>query len=120
MPNKRTTIKIPTLHCQLVIVVTDDVNAEVNRVYKKYKSPMRLDDPVEGVFFSIDIDRYYLVIERKYLTYNTIAHEVFHATIRITKDRGIKEEESQAWLCGYLNAVIHKFLHKKNFVIKHG
>lgn len=116
----QTTIKLTTYDCQVTLIITDALNEHVNRTYKKHKSNYKFSDPAEGVFFSIDIDCYYLVIDKKYLTHNTIAHEVFHAACRIAKDRGIKDEEAQAWLCGHLSRVIYKFLQKKKFIVKHG
>ena len=72
------------------------------------------------LFRSPDIDKYFLLIDLKYLTYNTIAHEIYHAVVRVTEDRGIVDEEAQAWLCGHLTGTIHKFLDKKKLEIKHG
>jgi hypothetical protein len=120
MYKTQTTIKLVTYDCQFTCIITDSLNEQVNRIYKKHKSSYRFIDSAEGVLFSLDIDKYYLVIDKKYLTHNTIAHEIFHAACRITKDRGIKDEEAQAWLCGHLSRVIYKFLNKKKFVIKHG
>jgi hypothetical protein len=116
----QTTIKFPAYDCQIIFIITDELNQLVNKVYKKNKSSYKFNDSAEGVFFGIDIDSYYLVIDKKYLTHNTIAHEIFHAACRIAKDRGIKDEEAQAWICGHLSRVIYKFLHKKKFIIKHG
>ncbi len=116
----QTTIKFPTYNCQITFIITDELNQLVNKVYKKNKSSYKFNDLAEGVFFSVDIDKYYLVVDKKYLTHNTIAHEIFHAACGITKDRGIKDEEAQAWLCGHLSSVVYKFLHKKKFLIKHG
>jgi hypothetical protein len=67
-----------------------------------------------------DIAKYYLLLNTKYLSHNTIAHEVFHATVRVTEDRDITDEEAQAWLSGHLTGVIYKFLAKKNIAITHG
>ena len=67
-----------------------------------------------------DIDSYYLLLGSQYLTHNTIAHELYHAVVRITEDRDITDEEAQAWLVGHLSGEIYKFLDKKKLVIKHG
>jgi hypothetical protein len=77
-------------------------------------------DEAEGVVLSPDITDYYLVIDLRYLSYNTIAHEIYHATVKITEDRDIVDEETQAWLCGHITGVLHKFLDKKNLKVKHG
>jgi len=67
-----------------------------------------------------DLSKYFLLIDKKYLSHNTIAHEIFHTVILITEDRGVKDEEAQAWLCGHLTGSIYKFLEKKELKITHG
>jgi hypothetical protein len=69
---------------------------------------------------SYDITNYYLIIDLKYLSYNTLAHELYHAVVRVTEDRDIVDEETQAWLAGHLTGTMYKFLEKKNLPIKHG
>jgi hypothetical protein len=66
------------------------------------------------------ITKYFLLIDSKYLSHNTIAHEIYHAVVGITEDRGITDEEAQSWLCGHITSVMYKFLEKKKFEIKHG
>ena len=116
-----TTIKLPTYSCELIFTVTDQLRAESNKIYKKFK--LSEDDEEgenEGILISPEIDKYFLLIDIKYLTHNTIAHEIYHGVVRVTEDRGISDEEAQAWLCGHLTGVIYKFLEKKNLIIKHG
>lgn len=116
-----TTIKLPTYSCELVIVVTDQLKSETIKLYKKYKlNDFDDDGENEGILISADIDKYYLLIDIKYLTHNTIAHEIYHSVVRVTEDRGIVDEEAQAWLCGHVTGTIYKFLEKKNFTIKNG
>jgi hypothetical protein len=115
------TIKLPTYSCQVMITITDQLKAESDKVYKKYKLKCEEEDGEnEGILISPDIDKYYLLIDTKYLSHNTIAHETYHAVVRVTEDRGIVDEEAQAWLCGHLSGVIYKFLDKKKLEIKHG
>jgi hypothetical protein len=104
-------------------MVTDQLKVESKKIYKKYKLKLDDDDDEgesEGIFISADIDRYFLLIDLRYLTHNTIAHEIYHAVVRITEDRGISDEEAQAWLCGYITDVVYKYLDKKKIEIKHG
>jgi hypothetical protein len=115
-----TTLKLPTYSCELVITVTDDLIGEANRIYKKYKIKEEFEGECEGAVVMPDIAKYYLLLNTKYLSHNTIAHEVFHAAVRVTEDRDIVDEEAQAWLAGHLTGVIYKFLAKKNIVITHG
>lgn len=116
----RKQLKIPNYNCTIHIMVTDEIVKEANKLFKKYKAPHRWKDAVEGTLITDDLQDYYLLLNTEYLTYNTITHENFHAAMHITKDRGIFEEESQAWLNGYINENVFKFLEKKKFTITHG
>lgn len=115
-----TTIKLPTYSCEIVVAVVDSVAVESNKLYKKYKIKEDFGDEAEGAVIMLDIDKYYLLIGNKFLSHNTLAHEIYHAVVRVTEDRGIADEEAQAWLAGHITGVIYKFLHKKNLVITHG
>jgi hypothetical protein len=116
-----TTIKLPTYSCEVLFMITDQLKAESEKVYKKYKLQLEEDDgESEGILLSPDIDKYFLIIDYKYLSHNTIAHEIYHAVVRVTEDRGVNDEEAQAWLCGHITGVVYKFLEKKKFEIKHG
>lgn len=116
-----TTIKLQTYSCELVVTITDTLKKESDRIYKKYKlSNEDEDGENEGLLITPSIAKYYLLIDTKYLSHNTIAHEMYHAVVRVTEDRGVSDEEAQAWLSGHLAGVIYKFLDKKKLEIKHG
>jgi hypothetical protein len=38
--------------------------------------------------------------------------------VRITEDRDVVDEETQAWLCGHLTDIVYKFIKQKNLEIK--
>ena len=114
-------IKLLTYSCELSVIVTDSLKEESNKIFKKYN--LVDEDPEgenEGIFITPDILKYFLLIDLQYLSHNTIAHEIYHGTIRVTEDRGITDEEAQAWLCGHITSEVYKFLDKKKFTIKHG
>jgi hypothetical protein len=113
-------IKLSTYNCELQFYVVDALNIEVNKLYKKYKMNDVFDESAEGVLFTPDIDKYILVIDVKYLSHNTIAHEIFHAVMKITEDRDIEDEEAQAWLVGHITGDVYKFLIKKSINIING
>lgn len=115
-----TNITFPTYGCKLVISVVDSVLVEAQRLYKKYNVQESFGAEAEGALVMPDSVTYYLLLNKSYLTHNTIAHEVFHAAVRITEDRDITDEETQAWLAGHLSGVVYKFLQKKKLQIKHG
>jgi hypothetical protein len=116
------TIKLQTYSCELIFTVTDNMKIDSEKIYKKYKIKLDEDDEGEneGILLSPDINKYFLLIDLKYLSHNTIAHEIYHAVVRVTEDRGIVDEEAQAWVCGHLSGTIYKFLDKKKLQIKHG
>ena len=117
-----TTIKLQTYSCELMFIVTDNMKSESEKLYKKHKIKFEEEDEGEneGILLSPDISKYFLVIDLKYLSHNTIAHEIYHAVVRVTEERGIVDEEAQAWLCGHITGEIYKFLDKKKLQIKHG
>jgi hypothetical protein len=116
----RTVIKLPTYSCEVVVIVVDSVAEEAGKLYKKYKLKDEFGDEAEGAVLMLDTDKYYLLIGSTNLSHNTLAHEIYHATIRITKDRDILDEETQAWLNGHITEMIYKFLENKKIQIKYG
>jgi hypothetical protein len=114
------TIQIPTYSCDVTFIVTDLFDKVAKDIYKKYKITEEYEDGNEGIIISPNLHKYFLIIDLKYLTHNTIAHEVYHVATRVTEERGVTDEEAQAWLCGHLSGVIYKFLEKKKLEIKHG
>lgn len=114
----RKIIKIDQYNCQLIVIISDKIKDDTNKLLKKDKISHRIDYEIEGIFLSHDIDKYYLLLSTKHLSNNTIAHEVYHAVVRITEDRDINDEESQAWLCGHITETIYKYLNNKNVKIQ--
>ena len=113
-------IKLATYNCNLIIIITDKLKEEVNSIYKKLNCKDTFQGEAEGVLLTLDIDNYYLIYDIQYLSHNTIAHEIYHAVVKVTEDRDIVEEESQAWLCGYLAEEVYKFIQKNNFKVIKG
>ena len=116
----KTTLKLLTYSCKLTLVITDQPKVEIAKVYKKHKVKEEVDYEVEGILLSPITNDYSLLIDLKYLSHNTIAHEIYHASSRICGDREVHDEEAKAWLAGYITGEMYKFLEKKNLQIKHG
>lgn len=114
------TLKLSTYTCQLVLVVTDQLDTEVNALYKKNKLSEVFDLDAEGVMVSFNMSKYYLIIDVDCLSHNTIAHECFHVVNRIMQDRDIRDEEAGAWIAGHVSSFIYKSINKKNLTIKNG
>jgi hypothetical protein len=114
----RKKIKIDQYNCDLIVAVSDKIKEDTNKILKKYKLTQRIDYEIEGIFLFHDIDKYYLLLSSQHLSHNTIAHEIYHAVVRITEDRDISDEEAQAWLMGYITEMVYQFLNKKDVKIK--
>ena len=112
-------IKLETYNSILTFIVSDDLYKENCSIYKKYKINSIIDKEVEGLFISPDMNNHYLLIDSKFLTHNTIAHEIFHSVVHITESRDIVDEEAQCWLAGYITERIYKFLDKNKIKISH-
>lgn len=113
----KTTIKLPTYSCSVYVIIVDSVMDEADRLYKKYNITEPFGDEAEGALLLIDSEKYYLLFHKDFITHNTLAHEIFHTTIRITEDRDIIDEEAQAWLAGHIASVIYRFLYKMNIKV---
>lgn len=116
---KSTTLKLPMYNCKVVIKIVDNVRLEAEKLYKKHKIKEEFDGEAEGALVTINLDSYYLLLGVKYLTHNTIAHEVFHAAMAVAEDRGIIDEEAKAWIAGHITGTLYKFLDKKKIDVKH-
>lgn len=120
----KTNIKLPIYDCNIIFILTDDLKSEVKKIYKKHNIETFEEDEdggeSAGMLISPDIDIYILLIDPHYLSHNTIAHEIYHAAVRITEDRDISDEETQAWLCGHITEMIYNFLENKKIQIKYG
>jgi hypothetical protein len=114
------TLSIPTYSCKVVVIVTDYVEKEAKRIIKKHKLQDKWGEgEAEGAVLTADLDLYYFLLSGKFLTHNTIAHEIHHVVCRVTSDRGITDEESRSWLSGHVAEFLYKFLDKKMLIVTH-
>lgn len=110
-------IKIKIYDTTVCFIVCEDAQKKVNQLYKKYNTGMKFNEYLEGLMFTVSMNRYYLVVGEAHLTHNTILHELFHTVKAIAFDRNISEEESLAWIQGFIGEQIYKFLESKNIKI---
>lgn len=104
---------VSTYDCHVLYVVTDNMVKSEKYLIKKYNGDPACgvdSSEAEGITITITGKLYVVMIDWKYLSHNTIAHELYHVTRRITDDRDISDEESVAWLAGYLSQEFYKFL----------
>lgn len=112
------TISVSLYECKLKLIIAPDVVAETNIICRKHNIPL-VEGSAEGMFISAK-GNYWLILDEKKITHNCIAHETHHAVSRIMDDRCIEDEESRAWICGYITEQIYRFLNKKKIEVKHG
>lgn len=106
-------IDIKLYQCKVHLFLTDDLTREYNRIYKKHgEVPTEPAEDGEAWTLTFDICDYYILINDKKSSVNTIAHEVYHVVYGIMQDRDIQDEESGAWLCGMLIDEALKFYNK--------
>lgn len=107
-------IKVNTYNCSILFVVTTEMGKTEKYLQKKYAKgtliPGTAAEEAEGITITVDGSLYITMIDAKFLNHNTIAHELFHATKRIAEDRDITDEETCAWLMGFLSEEFYKFL----------
>jgi len=113
----KTTIRVPLYECKVILIVTSTMEELQQYVLKKKKANVDVLD-THGVVFNWGNAEYVVAMKEDSLGHNLIAHEMFHMVMAITHDIAIEDEESQAWLVGYLTEQVYKILNKKKFVIK--
>lgn len=113
----KSTIKVPLYECKVVLIVTSTMEELQQHVYKKKKANVDVLD-THGVVFNWGNAEYVIALREESMSHNLLAHELFHLVMAITHDIDIEDEESQAWLVGYLTEQVYKVLNKKKFAIK--
>ena len=103
--------------CSVQFIVCGDAQKECDKLSKKNKGEP-LNGPVEGAVVSFSMKKYYLFLDHKYVSHNTISHEIFHLVMDIAEDRLIEDQEAVAWLVGYITEEMYKFLKIKSVEIK--
>lgn len=107
-------INIKTFECSVMLVVTDKVHQAESLIHKKYKtseSPFE-EGEADGITITVNFNLYIIILDINSVSYNLVGHEVCHVVNRITKDREINDEETMAWLTGYLCEEVHTFINK--------
>lgn len=109
----RKRIKIGVYSCTVHFLLTEKFDKDVKKLHKKYHIPYDEEpESAEGTVVAGDAANYHLVIYNKYLSTNTIAHEIYHLVRYILSDRGVEDEEAGAWLCGTLMDEALKFFNR--------
>lgn len=115
MRRKQKRVDINTFGCSVLIMLCDDIYSSEMYLHKKYGyDKPKKDDTNEGLTVSVNFNLYAIIVEQRSLSHNLIAHEVCHVVHRITQDREIVDEETMAWLTGFISEEFYKFIKKVN------
>lgn len=110
-------INVNTFSCEVIFIVSDNIFKVENYLHSKYGGEKpKDDDPAEGYTITISSALYAMVLDYRFLTHNLIGHEIYHVTHRICDDRDIDDEETMAWLNGYLHEEFYKFINTQRFL----
>lgn len=110
-------ISVNTYSCEVLFIVSDNIEKVEQYIHAKYDGDGPKDDgPAEGYTITIGPHLYVMVLDYKFLSNNLIGHELYHVTHRIAKDRDIDDEETMAWLNGYLHEAFYDFMNSTKFV----
>jgi hypothetical protein len=114
-----TTFPVKIYDTKVQFIVTSDIVKIANRIQAFHRTGViwKKEDAPAGCVILCSIAKYYILINSKYLSYNTICHELYHCTCTMASDRAIHEEESRAWIQGYLANFIFKFIKEKGVEI---
>jgi hypothetical protein len=114
------TFNVDVYSCKVILIVTDNMHEEERNIYAKNNEEIEEYILSDGLTINFEHDKYYIVFKDTAITHNLISHEIYHLVCSITDYRGIEDEESRAWLAGYLAEIIYSYLDKKDITIKNG
>ena len=115
-------IFIPFYDSYFEIVVSPDIAKSASR---KSRQAYLGEQDVEGEYSALNCylgGNFSIFFTYKDLNHNTIAHEIFHATMRMAERTGVEfkpdNHEPFAYLQGYLAQVTYSFLKKHRIRVK--
>jgi len=117
-------IKLKLYDCFIKVIITDTISSRVTKIYKTHKciEKDKTENPGDnccGCVVDVDMNYYLLYNDNYPITTNTLQHEIYHLVQVIMKQRGIesKDDESGAWLMGFISQEVIDFLKIKNIKI---
>lgn len=119
---KRGSFKVPIYNVWIDVVVCKSI-AEERAKYDGLFGPRRVNPGVTAHFSCTQTGSIAAIfLKRSCLKHELIAHEVFHAVLRIMIDKGekvtVKHDEPAAYLCGFITDCIYKRLAKMGERVK--
>jgi hypothetical protein len=107
------TIPIDIYECKVIFQTVNtytEVCTQINKLAKKHKVtlPNNVGDAAEGQVLPAFKIYYIILSDTAQDKINLLLHELLHCVLSICEDRGIEDEESKAWLQGYIGSKIFK------------
>lgn len=115
----KTKVKVPiyNTHANLCVVKEmEDMQYYLDKKVQGTIDVLGADGCVFDIYTTNGME-YYIVFVESRLSHNLVAHEIYHLGVKITTDVNIIDEESTAWLIGFLTENVYKVLQKKEFKI---
>lgn len=112
-------ITVPIYEAVVNLCIVERMEDMQEYLDKRVKGAIDVLGAVGCVFdmFTKNGPEYFIVFMGSEVSHNLIAHEVHHLAIKITRDINITDEETTAWLVGYLTENLYKILKKRNYNI---
>lgn len=108
---------MPVYGCKVHFSVVEDGHEEDKYMHKKYKLPyVEEEEDFEGKTLNFNI-AFCMIVVKKFLTYNTVGHEMYHLTSQMCSTVGVEDEEQRCWVQGFLMQEFMNFCKKKGYEI---
>lgn len=98
------------------LILTEDMEEAENYISAKEGCVTPSFSDSLGLVVSVGTTDYYMVLDSKKTSINTVFHEVFHLASKICDDIDIHDEEAKAWVAGFCGEKIYTILKKKNII----
>jgi hypothetical protein len=104
-------------NCKVQFELVKSIKETVGKLYLKNKEGFELNTEPGGLFLNFDIYKYYIFINTNSLFHGIIAHEIFHLSEALSRDRDIIDEEAKAYLISSITQNIYNFLKSKDIQV---
>lgn len=109
---------------KVTFIISSNIMEAHKKIYKKHnikesiiEDETRATKGYEGAVLIPTSSYYYILIDSKYLSYDTITHEIYHCARRMCTIHSNYSEEEQATTAGWLGSKIFNLLKEKNIQI---
>jgi len=117
---KSKTFHLKVYDTDIKFIICPNIQTEFNRISKRKKDlNVYFSGDAGGLAFPYSIYEYYILLRSDCISHSYIAHEILHTVERMTRDRGIRDGETRAYLCGHLTKLVYIYLEDQKIGIGH-